>query len=80
MKAAGEDAYGNGRILLLPTVVINNAQYRGRLDVPSVVRGICAGFSETTEPAVRTLFRVSCNSHQNILVAFLLLDTEPLQM
>eukprot|EP00884_Botryococcus_braunii_P018971 jgi/Botrbrau1/5758/Bobra.0134s0028.3 len=52
IKAAGEDAYGNGRILLLPTVAINNAQYRGRLDVPSVVRGICAGFSETTEPAL----------------------------
>lgn len=41
------------KILLLPTVVINGNQYRGRLDVPAVTRALCAGFSETTEPSVR---------------------------
>ncbi len=40
------------KILLLPTVVINGNQYRGRLDVPAVTRALCAGFSETSEPSV----------------------------
>ena len=48
------DAQGLGgsssRVLITPTVVINGAQYRGRLDAPSVTRGLCAGFSEATEP------------------------------
>lgn len=39
-------------VLLLPTVVINTNQYRGRLDVPSVTRALCAGFDEATEPDV----------------------------
>ncbi|KAK9804303.1 hypothetical protein WJX72_005862 [[Myrmecia] bisecta] len=50
--AQGDDGWGQGKILLLPTVVINTKQYRGRLDVPSVMRAVCAGFSEATEPAV----------------------------
>jgi hypothetical protein len=49
----GDDAWGNGRILLLPTIIVNKHQYRGRLDVPSVMRALCAGFSETTEPEAR---------------------------
>jgi Complement Clr-like EGF-like len=44
------DAFGSSKILIVPTVVINGAQYRGRLDVGSVTRGLCAGFSEVTEP------------------------------
>jgi len=41
---------GASSVLLLPTVTINGAQYRGRLDVPSLMRGLCAGFSELAEP------------------------------
>jgi hypothetical protein len=48
----GDDQWGNGKILLLPTVIVNQHQYRGRLDVPSILRALCAGFSETTEPQV----------------------------
>ena len=54
-KAQGDDSWSMSgkKILLLPTVVINGNQYRGRLDVPAVTRALCAGFSETTEPSVR---------------------------
>ena len=46
----GVDAFGSSKVLIVPTVVINGAQYRGRLDAGSVTRGLCAGFSEVTEP------------------------------
>ena len=50
--AQGYKAGGGGAssVLLLPTVTINGAQYRGRLDVSSLMRGLCAGFSELAEP------------------------------
>ena len=51
----GNDQWGNGKILLLPTVIVNKHQYRGRLDVPSILRALCAGFSESTEPEVAYL-------------------------
>lgn len=50
--ALGANSFGSARILLLPTVIINTNQYRGRLDTPSIVRALCAGFSESTEPEV----------------------------
>ena len=37
-------------ILLLPTIIINSNQYRGRLDGASITRALCAGFAEATEP------------------------------
>ena len=51
-KAQGykPDGGGASSVLLLPTVTINGAQYRGRLDVSSLMRGLCAGFSELAEP------------------------------
>ena len=51
----GTDSVGeaSGRVVLLPTVVMNGKQYRGRLDVVSVTKALCAGFAETTEPEVR---------------------------
>ncbi len=51
-KAQGYAAGGGGAsaVLLLPTVTINGAQYRGRLDTSSLMRGLCAGFSELAEP------------------------------
>ncbi|CAN0846922.1 Vacuolar-sorting receptor 1 [Linum grandiflorum] len=41
-----------GDVTILPTLVINNRQYRGKLDKGAVLKAICAGFRETTEPAV----------------------------
>eukprot|EP01025_Chloroclados_australasicus_P019107 TRINITY_DN20291_c0_g1_i4.p1 TRINITY_DN20291_c0_g1~~TRINITY_DN20291_c0_g1_i4.p1 ORF type:complete len:659 (-),score=44.27 TRINITY_DN20291_c0_g1_i4:519-2495(-) len=43
---------GRGTILLVPTVVINMDQYRGTLTSNSVLKAICSGFQETTEPEV----------------------------
>lgn len=37
---------------MMPTVVINLDQYRGRLTGADALRAICAGYRETTEPAV----------------------------
>ncbi|PKA51851.1 Vacuolar-sorting receptor 1 [Apostasia shenzhenica] len=41
-----------GDVTILPTLVINNRQYRGKLDKNAVLIALCAGFQETTEPAV----------------------------
>ncbi|XP_029120581.1 vacuolar-sorting receptor 1 [Elaeis guineensis] len=46
----GKDSRGD--VTILPTLVINNRQYRGKLDKSAVLKAICAGFQETTEPAV----------------------------
>ena len=52
--AQGTESIGEaaGRVVLLPTVIINNKQYRGRLDAVSITKALCAGFDETTEPEV----------------------------
>lgn len=54
MDAQGTQSTGipAGRIVLLPTVVINDKQYRGRLDALSITKALCAGFEESTEPEV----------------------------
>nr|GMD05160.1 vacuolar-sorting receptor 3-like [Ipomoea batatas] len=41
-----------GDVTILPTLVVNNRQYRGKLAKSAVLKAICAGFEETTEPAV----------------------------
>lgn len=41
-----------GDVTILPTLVINNRQYRGKLDKGAVLKAICSGFEETTEPDV----------------------------
>ncbi|CAA0823805.1 Vacuolar-sorting receptor 6 [Striga hermonthica] len=41
-----------GDITILPTMVINGVQYRGKLERGAVLKAICAGFKETTEPPV----------------------------
>ncbi|RWR98184.1 vacuolar-sorting receptor 1-like protein isoform X1 [Cinnamomum micranthum f. kanehirae] len=46
----GKDSCGD--VTILPTLVINNRQYRGKLDKGAVLKAICAGFQKTTEPAV----------------------------
>ena len=54
MDAQGTQSAGMpaGRIVLLPTVVINDKQFRGRLDALSITKALCAGFEESTEPEV----------------------------
>ncbi|KAF8411303.1 hypothetical protein HHK36_003850 [Tetracentron sinense] len=41
-----------GDVTILPTLVINNVQYRGKLERVSVLKAICAGFKETTDPSI----------------------------
>ncbi|XAR72961.1 hypothetical protein NMG60_11019778 [Bertholletia excelsa] len=41
-----------GDVTILPTLVVNNRQYRGKLEKVAVLKAICAGFEETTEPTV----------------------------
>ncbi|CAA0807467.1 Vacuolar-sorting receptor 4 [Striga hermonthica] len=41
-----------GDVTILPTLVVNNHQYRGKLEKAAVLKAICAGFEETTDPAV----------------------------
>ncbi|KAF2294462.1 hypothetical protein GH714_011618 [Hevea brasiliensis] len=41
-----------GDVTILPTLVVNNRQYRGKLEKGAVLKAICAGFEETTEPGV----------------------------
>jgi hypothetical protein len=36
----------------LSTLIINNRQYKGKLDKRAVLKTVCAGFQETTEPTV----------------------------
>ncbi|XP_038684742.1 vacuolar-sorting receptor 3-like [Tripterygium wilfordii] len=41
-----------GDVTILPTLVVNNRQYRGKLEKGAVLKAICSGFEETTAPAV----------------------------
>ncbi|KAL8159110.1 hypothetical protein V2J09_000647 [Rumex salicifolius] len=46
-------AHGSrGDITLLPTLVINDIQYRGKLESSAVLKAVCAGFKEATDPPV----------------------------
>ncbi|TVU47150.1 hypothetical protein EJB05_06737 [Eragrostis curvula] len=55
LKAEQDSQIGHGKrgdVTILPTLVINNRQYRGKLDKVAVLKAICSGFEETTEPAI----------------------------
>ncbi|KAK7294876.1 hypothetical protein RJT34_17774 [Clitoria ternatea] len=55
LKAEQQAQVGKGArgdVTILPTLVINNRQYRGKLSRPAVLKAICAGFLETTEPSI----------------------------
>uniref|UniRef100_A0A7I4F0X4 PA domain-containing protein n=1 Tax=Physcomitrium patens TaxID=3218 RepID=A0A7I4F0X4_PHYPA len=41
-----------GDVTILPTLVINQRQYRGKLDKTAVLKAICAGYLETTDPPI----------------------------
>ncbi|XP_078161589.1 vacuolar-sorting receptor 6-like isoform X2 [Carex rostrata] len=55
LKKEQEDQVGHdsrGDVTILPTLVINNVQYRGKLESTAVLKAICAGYKESTEPHV----------------------------
>ncbi|KAL1329514.1 hypothetical protein HN51_046633 [Arachis hypogaea] len=41
-----------GDVTILPTLIINNRQYRGKLSREAVLKAICSAFKETTEPSI----------------------------
>ncbi|KAG5562412.1 hypothetical protein RHGRI_005221 [Rhododendron griersonianum] len=41
-----------GDVTILPTLVVNNVQYRGKLERTAVLKAVCAGFKETTVPRI----------------------------
>lgn len=41
-----------GDVTILPTLIVNDRQYRGKLDTGAVLKAVCAGFKEGTEPSV----------------------------
>ncbi|XP_022149168.1 vacuolar-sorting receptor 3-like [Momordica charantia] len=41
-----------GDVTILPTLVVNNRQYRGKLAKGAVLKALCAGFEESTEPSI----------------------------
>ncbi|CAH8264765.1 unnamed protein product [Arabidopsis lyrata] len=41
-----------GVVTIFPTLMINNAQYRGKLERTAVLKAICSGFKERTEPSI----------------------------
>ncbi|KAJ9183372.1 hypothetical protein P3X46_007235 [Hevea brasiliensis] len=55
LKAEQELQVGRGSrgdVTILPTLVINNVQYRGKLERTTVLKAICSGFKETTDPPI----------------------------
>uniref|UniRef100_A0A7N0ZWS1 EGF-like calcium-binding domain-containing protein n=1 Tax=Kalanchoe fedtschenkoi TaxID=63787 RepID=A0A7N0ZWS1_KALFE len=55
LKAEQEAQIGKGSrgdVTILPTLIVNNRQFRGKLDKGAVLKAICSGFQETTEPPV----------------------------
>ncbi|CAM8889019.1 unnamed protein product [Rhodiola kirilowii] len=55
LKAEQEAQIGKGArgdVTILPTLIVNNRQFRGKLDKGAVLKAICSGFQETTEPPI----------------------------
>ncbi|XP_052174973.1 vacuolar-sorting receptor 1-like [Diospyros lotus] len=55
LKAEQEAQIGSGSrgdVTILPTLVVNNRQYRGKLEKSAILKAICSGFKETTEPSI----------------------------
>eukprot|EP00270_Netrium_digitus_P006016 TRINITY_DN1813_c0_g1_i3.p1 TRINITY_DN1813_c0_g1~~TRINITY_DN1813_c0_g1_i3.p1 ORF type:complete len:606 (+),score=130.28 TRINITY_DN1813_c0_g1_i3:60-1820(+) len=53
LKTEQEAQIGSGSrgdVTFLPTMVINNRQYRGKLDATAVLKAVCSAFQEATEP------------------------------
>lgn len=41
-----------GDVTILPTLIVNQRQYRGKLDKTAVLKAICSGYQESTDPPV----------------------------
>ncbi|KAL8541583.1 hypothetical protein ACS0TY_002738 [Phlomoides rotata] len=54
-----------GDVTILPTLVVNNRQYRGKLAKGAVLKAICAGFEEATEPSVCLSDDIQTNECKN---------------
>ncbi|XP_044948450.1 vacuolar-sorting receptor 1-like [Hordeum vulgare subsp. vulgare] len=55
LKAEQDAQIGKGTrsdVTMLPTLVINNRQYRGKLEKGAVLRALCTSFQENNEPSV----------------------------
>ncbi|KAL0733096.1 hypothetical protein Bca4012_009306 [Brassica carinata] len=50
-----------GDVTILPTLVVNNRQYRGKLEKSAVLKALCSGFEETTEPSICLSTEVESN-------------------
>ncbi|KAI9119462.1 hypothetical protein K1719_009338 [Acacia pycnantha] len=62
-----------GDVTILPTLVINNRQYRGKLEKVAVLKAICSSFEETMEPAIC----LSNDKHIKPIIAYCI-DVKPL--
>uniref|UniRef100_A0A803N3L0 PA domain-containing protein n=1 Tax=Chenopodium quinoa TaxID=63459 RepID=A0A803N3L0_CHEQI len=49
-KQIGKESRGD--ITILPTLVINDVQYRGKLERSAVLKAVCSAFKETTDPLI----------------------------
>ncbi|KAK9756152.1 hypothetical protein RND81_01G077100 [Saponaria officinalis] len=49
-KQIGEGSRSD--VTILPTLIVNDIQYRGKLERSAVLKAICAGFEEKTEPPI----------------------------
>ncbi|XP_074268946.1 vacuolar-sorting receptor 6-like [Silene latifolia] len=49
-KQVGEGTRSD--VTILPTLIINDIQYRGKLERTAVLKAICAGFEQKTEPPI----------------------------
>jgi len=54
-----------GDVTILPTLIINQHQYRGKLDKGAVLKAICSGYQETTDPPVCLSDQVETNECLN---------------
>lgn len=55
LKAEQEAQIGTGErgdVTILPTVIINNKQFRGKMDAKAVLKAVCSGFKEGTDPPI----------------------------
>ena len=52
LSAAMPTCDARPQVYILPTIRINNGQYRGKLSYTEVLRAICAGFTKNAEPKV----------------------------
>lgn len=49
-EMAGEGYSADSRVISLPTLTVNRDQYRGALRTGAVLRALCSGYKEGTEP------------------------------